>query len=158
MTKAARIMIYAFAIAMLSATCQATEPTASPNVILVLTDDLGYSDIGCYGATKVKTPNIDRLAETGIRLTGYYVSQPVCTASRASLMTGCYANRVGMNGALNPTSTTGIHQQELLLPEMLKSLGYGTAIFGKWHLEIIAENSDALGKGFSFPIYTLTPK
>ena len=73
-----------------------------PNIVLIMTDDQGYGDVGCYGATDLRTPNMDSLAKDGIRFTSFYVSQPVCTASRASLLTGCYANRVGFAGALNP--------------------------------------------------------
>ncbi len=105
-----------------------------PNIIVILADDLGYGDLGCYGNDNIATPNIDRLANQGTRFTDFYVSQAVCSASRASLMTGCYANRVGLEGALNHTSPTGISSTELLLPELLKSHGYATAILGKWHL------------------------
>ncbi len=105
-----------------------------PNVVLILADDLGYADLGCFGAEKIQTPHLDRLAGQGMKFTSFYVSQAVCSASRASLMTGCYANRVGMQGALNHTSQEGIHPDEWLLPEMLKAQGYATAAFGKWHL------------------------
>lgn len=105
-----------------------------PNVILIVADDLGYSDLGCYGSATIRTPNLDRLAREGTRFTSFYVAQAVCSASRAALMTGCYPNRVGMQGALNHTSKEGIHPDELLLPEMFKKHGYATAIHGKWHL------------------------
>ena len=105
-----------------------------PNIVFILTDDQGYGDVGVFGAKSFTTPNMDQLAKEGMRFTNFYVSQPVCTASRASFMTGCYANRVGFAGALNPTSTNGIHQDELLLSEVLKSKGYATALIGKWHL------------------------
>ncbi len=108
---------------------------ASPlNIVLILADDLGYADVGCFGGKGVRTPSLDRMAREGIRLTDFYVAQAVCTASRAALMTGCYPNRVGLQGALNHQSTTGIHEDELLLPELCRARGYATAIHGKWHL------------------------
>ena len=107
--------------------------------MLVFTDDQGYADVGCFGAKGFKTPNLDRMASEGTRFTSFYVAQAVCTASRAALMTGCYANRLSMSGALNHTSRTGIHPDEVLLPEICKSRGYATAIFGKWHLGTLAE-------------------
>ncbi|MFZ5831387.1 MAG: sulfatase [Planctomycetota bacterium] len=110
-----------------------------PNVILIFTDDQGYADVGCFGAQGFQTPNLDRMAAEGTRFTSFCVAQAVCTASRAALMTGCYANRVSMSGALNHTSRTGIHPDELLLPEICKARGYATAIFGKWHLGTLVE-------------------
>lgn len=115
-------------------TVTAAERVAQPNIVLIFTDDQGYGDVGCFGATDIKTPQIDRLAREGMRFTDFYVSQAVCTASRAALMTGCYANRVGLHGALNHQSNVGIHADEVLLPELCRSRGYATAIFGKWHL------------------------
>lgn len=108
--------------------------TRPPNVVIILVDDLGYSDVGCFGNTQIKTPNIDRMAGEGTKFTSFYVAQAVCSASRAALMTGCYANRVGMQGALNHTSKEGIHPEERLLPELCKERGYATGAFGKWHL------------------------
>jgi arylsulfatase len=110
-----------------------------PNIVLIFTDDQGYGDVGCFGANDVRTPNLDRLAADGRRFTSFYVSQAVCTASRAALMTGCYANRVSLFGALNHESRVGIAPSELLLPELLKSVGYATAIYGKWHLGTLPE-------------------
>jgi arylsulfatase len=105
-----------------------------PNIVIILTDDQGYADIGCFGGQGIRTPHLDRMAEQGMRLTDFYVGQAVCTASRAALMTGCYPNRVGLQGALNHQSPIGIHEDEVLLPQLCKSRGYATAAFGKWHL------------------------
>ena len=105
-----------------------------PNIVLILADDLGYGDLGCYGANKNAPPVLDQLAREGTLFTQFEVSQAVCTASRASLLTGCYANRVGMSGALNHTSTRGLAPSETTLAELCRSQGYATAAFGKWHL------------------------
>ncbi len=105
-----------------------------PNIILIVADDLGYADVACFGAKDIRTPNLDRLAKEGTRFTNFNVVQAVCTASRAALLSGCYPNRIGMAGALNHTSTTGIHPVETLLPELCQAKGFKTACFGKWHL------------------------
>ena len=105
-----------------------------PNIIVVFADDLGYGDLGCYGQKAYKTPHIDSIAANGVRFTDFHSSQPVCSASRASLLTGCYANRIGIHGALGPAAKNGIHDDEVLLSEMLKSKGYNTCAVGKWHL------------------------
>jgi len=111
-----------------------SEITAMPNVVIIFVDDLGYADIGSYGAITYETPHLDQMASEGTRFTDFYVSQPVCSASRASLLTGSYANRIGIHGALGPGSTHGIHDDEVTLAELFKSKGYATAAFGKWHL------------------------
>ncbi len=109
-------------------------PAQAPNVVVVFTDDQGYGDVGCYGAKGFRTPNLDRLAKEGVRFTDFYVSQPVCSASRASLLTGCYANRLGIHGALGPAARHGIHADETTLAEVCKAKGYATFAVGKWHL------------------------
>lgn len=91
-----------------------------PNVIMIVVDDLGYSDLGCFGSKTIRTPNLDRMAAEGRKFTSFYVAQAVCSASRAAFMTGSYANRVSMQGALNHTSLEGIHPDEFLMPEMFK--------------------------------------
>jgi arylsulfatase A-like enzyme len=105
-----------------------------PNIVLILTDDQGYGDLGCFGSKDISTPNIDRLAADGIRFTDFYASQAVCSSSRASLLTGCYSERVGIVGALMPNARIGLGPDEETIADLLKRRGYATAIFGKWHL------------------------
>lgn len=113
---------------------QAIADERPPNVVIVYCDDLGYGDLGCYGASPSVTPRIDGLAASGARFTDFYSAQPVCSASRAALLTGCYANRVSIVGALSPAQNYGLHHQEATLARLLKQRQYATAIFGKWHL------------------------
>ena len=115
LTVAAAVVAALAAPALFAATSPAA-PARPPNIIFIYADDLGYGDLGCYGATDIKTPHLDRLAAEGSRFTSFYVAQSVCTASRAALMTGSYPNRVSMSGALNHTSPTGLHTRERLLP------------------------------------------
>ncbi len=110
------------------------ERPPAPNVVLIFVDDMGYADLSGYGAEAYATPNLDRMADEGLRFTDFYVNQPVCSASRAALLTGSYSNRIGIHGALGPANTHGIHPDEVTLAELFKSQGYTTAIFGKWHL------------------------
>jgi arylsulfatase len=106
----------------------------TPNIVIIFADDLGYGDVGCFGAKDYATPNLDRLAKQGVRFTDFHVSQPVCSASRSSLLTGCYANRIGIHGALGPNARHGINAAETTLAEVCKSKGYATGMVGKWHL------------------------
>ena len=108
--------------------------SAAPNVVLIYADDLGYADLGVQGAKGYATPNLDRMAAEGMRFTDFYVAAPVCSASRAALLTGCYPARVGINGALGPKSKTGLNPDETTIAEMLKTKNYATGMFGKWHL------------------------
>jgi len=105
-----------------------------PNLVIIFTDDQGYADVGVFGAKGFKTPNLDRLASQGCVFRNFHVAQPVCSASRAALLTGCYPNRIGIHGALGPRSKVGISDGELTLAQLMKQRGYATAIFGKWHL------------------------
>ena len=131
--------MYRFLLLLLASAALAAE--RPPNIVLILVDDLGYGDVGCFGAKDIRTPNLDALARQGTRFTDFTVAQAVCTASRAALLTGCYPNRVGMQGALNHTSRFGLNPAEWTLPKMLKERGYATACFGKWHLGTVPELS-----------------
>lgn len=110
-----------------------------PNFVIIFTDDQGYGDLSCYGGDHVSTPRIDQMAAEGARLTSFYVAAPVCTPSRAALMTGCYPKRVDMArgsdfAVLLAGDSKGLNPDEITIAEVLKSAGYKTGIFGKWHL------------------------
>ena len=117
---------------------QARSRTADrPNIILIMADDLGYGDVGCYGSEKIKTPNIDALAKSGKKFTDYHSNCPVCSPTRAALLTGCYQQRCGIEGVIyakGPIRQTGMALEEITFAEVLKKRGYATGIFGKWHL------------------------
>ena len=102
-----------------------------PNIILIYCDDLGYGDLSCNGALLYKTPNIDKMANEGMRFTNFHSVQAVCSASRAGLLTGCYPNRLGISGALMPTSKIGLHPDEMTIPEVLRQKNFKTAAIGK---------------------------
>lgn len=124
---------------LLHGNCLGATSSRKPNFIFILCDDLGYADIGCFGAQGFKTPNFDRMRGEGTKFTDFYVGAPVCSASRAALMTGCYPIRVGIPGALAPTrlgqkDAVGLNPREITIAEMLKPEGYATACVGKWHL------------------------
>lgn len=105
-----------------------------PNVVLIFMDDLGFGDFESYGGTGYQTPHTNKMAAEGMRFTHFYVSQPVCSASRAALLTGSYSNRVGISGALMPWSTRALNPTEETIAEVLKKKGYRTGMVGKWHL------------------------
>jgi len=111
-----------------------------PNIIIIFTDDQGYGDLGCFGSETIKTPHIDRLAESGMKFTDFLVAASVCTPSRAALLTGCYPNRISLPGVLFPDGAwgsrpnIGLNPDEETLAELLKQKGYTTAMAGKWHL------------------------
>lgn len=134
-----RFLLYLFAF-IIFLSCKSKTENASlkaerpPNIILIFTDDQGYQDIGVFGSPNILTPNVDQMAKDGIKLTNYYSAQPICSASRAGILTGCYPNRIGIHNALGPGSPVGINASETTLAEMLKAHGYKTAIYGKWHL------------------------
>lgn len=114
---------------------QPSPTVRQPNVIFILSDDMGYADIGSYGAKDISTPNLDRLAREGVRLTNCYSNGPVCTPTRAGFVTGRYQQRVGLEWALVPADKdAGLPTSETSIARMLKGNGYQTALFGKWHL------------------------
>ncbi len=124
-----------FVRALSGAACAtlAAAPARPPNVVMIYCDDLGYGDLGCYGS-KIRTPNIDRMAAEGVRFTNFYSANPVCSPSRAALMTGRYPTRVGVPHVLFPRDDEGLSRSEVTIAQMLKPKGYKTMCIGKWHL------------------------
>jgi arylsulfatase A-like enzyme len=118
-----------------AAAAQVSPEPARPGIVLIVLDDLGYGDLGCYGGSDIRTPNIDRLARQGVKLTDFYANGPVCTPTRAALITGRYPQRVGLEWAISPgDKEPGLPVEETSLARSLKREGYQTALFGKWHL------------------------
>ncbi|MBM3359628.1 MAG: arylsulfatase [Betaproteobacteria bacterium] len=115
-----------------SAAAYAAQP-ARPNIVIIFIDDMGYGDIGPFGATKQRTPNLDRMAREGMKLTSFYAA-PVCSVSRAQLLTGCYGARVSVPGVYSPGGKNGLNPKEITIAERLKERGYATTMIGKWHL------------------------
>lgn len=105
-----------------------------PNIVVILTDDQGYADVGVYGAKGFTTPRLDRMAKEGMKFTQFYAGAAACSASRASLLTGCYAQRISIPAVIGDKSGVGLHASEITIAGMLKARGYATAIIGKWHL------------------------
>ena len=132
-----KILIYIYTlIVMVTVSLAAAD---KPNFVIIFTDDQGYGDLSCYGGDHVSTPRIDQMAAEGARLTSFYVAAPVCTPSRAALMTGCYPKRVDMArgsdfAVLLAGDSKGLNPDEITIAEVLKSEGYKTGMFGKWHL------------------------
>lgn len=121
-----------FGLALLAASAEVDR--SRPNVVIVYCDDLGYGDIGPFGAKKIRTPHLDKLAANGRKFTNFHSAQPVCSASRTALLTGCYPNRLGLHGALGPNARHGIASSEETIAELARRAGYQTAAVGKWHL------------------------
>lgn len=114
--------------------CKFLEENELPNIVIIFTDDLGYADIGSFGAKGYSTPNLDKMAKEGMIFTDFHAATAVCSASRAALLTGCYSERVSIRGALNHSATIGLNPEEENIAKLLKRKNYKTAIFGKWHL------------------------
>lgn len=126
-------MTFRTLIILLSFLLGFTAKAEMPNFIFIMTDDQGYGDLGCYGHPSIKTPNIDKMADRGVRFTDFYARHK-CSPARASLMTGAFNFRVGVGSIVYPNSTTGLIKEVVTIPEMLKEKGYTTALIGKWHL------------------------
>jgi arylsulfatase A len=129
-----RLVILAVTAVTMSASPRVRAADRPPNIVIIFTDDQGYGDVGCFGAQGFETPNLDRLARAGRRFTNFHVAQPVCSASRTALLTGCYPNRLGIHGALGPKDVVGIADGETTLAQILKHQGFATGMAGKWHL------------------------
>lgn len=122
-------------VLLLAGAAAQTPPAAPrPNIVFILADDLGYGDVGAYGAGDVATPSIDRLAQEGVRFTDFYAVGNTCSPSRAALMTGRYPARSGVNAVLFHDTPDGLPLDEVTIPELLRDAGYRTAMVGKWHL------------------------
>ena len=128
------VTLSAFAATAADSATPVPTSVRNPNIVVIFMDDMGYADIGPFGARKYATPNLDRMAAEGTKFTSFYAAQAVCSASRAGLLTGCYPNRVGITGALRPHSKIGLSLQEMTMAELCKQKGYATGMFGKWHL------------------------
>ena len=126
-------LIELLVFSMISSSLVAQE--SQPNFIVIMADDLGYGDLGVYGSTLIKTPNLDQMAAQGVHLTSFYSSANVCTAARGGLLTGRYPIRLDLvSDVARPTNEIHLSESETTIAETLKSAGYATAIFGKWHL------------------------
>ena len=126
------------ALSLLSTSVLSLAAAEKPNIVVIFIDDMGYADIAPFGATKQKTPNLDRMATEGIKLTSFYAA-PVCSVSRAQLLTGCYGARISVPGVYHPASHSGLNPSERTIAECLKDEGYSTMAIGKWHLGDQAE-------------------
>ncbi len=136
---------------LLGGLCGLTHAAAKPNIIVILADDLGYGDVGCFGAKDIRTPNLDKMSAEGLKLTSFY-AQPICGPSRAALMTGCYPIRIG-EVANGKNGHTLPHSREVTMAEMLRDEGYRTGIVGKWHLGMSA-GCAPIAQGFQHAYFT----
>jgi hypothetical protein len=136
-----RLLLVAVVIALMPALTLRVAAQTRPNIVLVVADDLGYGDLGSYGAPDITTPNLDRLAREGVRFTDFYANAPVCTPTRAGLMSGRYQQRVRLERPIETNAATpatgldiGLPATGRSLPQLLKNAGYATGLVGKWHL------------------------
>lgn len=151
-----RLVFLAFWLAgFVSLAIGQTRPAATarpPNVVIILTDDHGYADVGIYGAKGFSTPRLDRMAREGMRFTDFYVSSAACSASRASLLTGCYSQRIGIPAVIG--AEMGLNPSEKTIARMLQEKGYATGLVGKWHL---GQRPEFLPLGYGFDEFLGTP-
>ncbi len=148
MTAQRCVIVLVLAIcSMFAAVVNAALAERPPNIVIIFTDDQGYQDLGCFGSPQIKTPHIDKMATEGMKLTSFYAAS-VCTPSRAMILTGCYAPRVGMPGVIWPDEPWGIAHDETTFAELAKSKGYATACIGKWHVGHAAPNMLPPSHGF----------
>lgn len=146
-----RHLIFFFCIVCLTFSCSDVldnNEVDKPNIVIIFCDDLGYGDLTSYGHPTIKTPNLDRMASEGMKFTNFYSGSPACTASRYALLTGRYPIRSGFGWVLSPRSPRGMHPEEITLAEGMKKAGYGTAMFGKWHLGVTKSEYLPLQNGF----------
>lgn len=127
-------LIYTSILLLILTDIQSQKTNRLPNVVIIFIDDMGYGDISPYNSEISYTPNFEWLSKNGLTFTDFYVSQAVCSASRTSLLTGCYSNRLGIHGALFPDSKIGLNPEEVTIADLLKTKGYATSAIGKWHL------------------------
>ena len=129
-----RTLCLSYAFVALALTAPSAQPSARPNVVMFIMDDLGYGDVGSYGAPDAKTPNIDRLAREGVKLTDFYANHANCSPTRTAFISGRYQQRSGIESPLTPDDKRHLPPSETSLPRLLKHAGYATGLFGKWHL------------------------
>lgn len=141
-----KLLIQAFTLAVLLGQVAGAR---QPNIVLIFTDDQGYNDLGCFGSEKIKTPNLDRMAAEGLKLTNFY-AQPVCGVSRAALMTGSYPIRIGEPGNVKRLHTE-LHADEVTMAEVLRDAGYATALIGKWHIGDVMPNEQGFDYFYGTP-------
>lgn len=127
-------VVFLLSILLFLFSCQKKVEKKPLNIVLILTDDQGYQDLGCFGSPDIKTPRIDQLASEGMRFTDFYMASSVCSASRAALLTGCYPQRVGVRGVFFNNRGDGLDPKHITIADALKEVGYNTAAVGKWHL------------------------
>ncbi len=131
---------------------------AKPNIVVLVADDMGYGDLGCYGHPRIKTPSLDRMAKEGVRFTSFYSGAPICSPSRAALFTGRNPYRVGIRDWIQQDSGIYLPRSEVTIPQLLKKAGYTTCLSGKWHLNSKFNGSETTPGDFGFDPLVLPPR